>query len=68
MSELLTACDRIVVMADGQIYDDFPRAALDDPAEENTDITHRLQAAEQRLQISIQEALAVGQKVFHVQH
>ena len=65
LSELLTACDRIVVMADGRTYDDFPRAALDDPAEKNDDIAHRLQAAEQRLQISIQGALTAGQKVFH---
>ncbi|WP_296431634.1 sugar ABC transporter ATP-binding protein [Yoonia sp.] len=68
LSELLTACDRIVVMADGHAYDDFPRAALDDPAEANTDITHRLQAAERRLQIAIQEALAAGQEVSHAQH
>ena len=67
LSELLTACDRIVVMADGRVYEDFSRAALDDPAEANTDITHRLQAAEQRLQISIQEALAAGQEISHAQ-
>lgn len=65
LSELLTACDRIVVMADGRTYDDFPRAALDDPADENTDTAHRLQTAEKRLQIAIQEALTPGQEVSH---
>lgn len=30
LSELLTACDRILVMADGRVQD-LPREALDDP-------------------------------------
>lgn len=68
LSELLTACDRIVVMADGCAYDDIPRAALDDPADENTDTAHRLQVAEKRLQIAIQEALTPRQEVSHGQH
>ena len=58
LSELLTACDRILVMADGRVYQDLPREALDDPAVPADDLAHRLQAAEQRLQIEIQKALA----------
>ena len=55
MSELLTACDRILVMADGRAHQMLDRAELDDPAETNPD--HALQAAERRLQIEIQKAL-----------
>ncbi|HWJ75434.1 MAG TPA: sugar ABC transporter ATP-binding protein [Kaistia sp.] len=58
LSELLTACDRILVMADGRVYQDLPREALEDPAVPADDLAHRLQAAEQRLQIEIQKALA----------
>ncbi len=67
LSELLTACDRIVVMADGRAYDDVPRAALDDPTDPNTDTAHRLQIAEKNLQIAIQEALTPRQEVSHGQ-
>jgi ribose transport system ATP-binding protein len=63
LSELLTACDRIIVMADGRVYDDIPHADLEDPAEVNSNAAHRLQVAEQRLQIAIQEALTAGQEV-----
>jgi len=59
LSELLTACDRILVMADGRVHQDMPREALDDPNVPADDLSHRLQAAEQRLQIEIQKALAV---------
>ncbi|MBB3929291.1 ribose transport system ATP-binding protein [Kaistia hirudinis] len=59
LSELLTACDRILVMADGRVHQDLPREALDDPDVPVDDQAHRLQAAEQRLQIEIQKALAV---------
>ena len=55
LSELLTACDRILVMADGRAHQMLDRADLDDPAE--TDPEHALQAAERRLQIEIQKAL-----------
>jgi ribose transport system ATP-binding protein len=54
-SELLTACDRILVMADGRAHQMLDRADMDDPAETNPD--HALQAAERRLQIEIQKAL-----------
>lgn len=57
LSELLTACDRILVMADGRVHQDLPREAFDDPAVPANDFAHRLQAAEQRLQIEIQQAL-----------
>jgi ribose transport system ATP-binding protein len=56
LSELLTACDRILVMADGRAHQMLDRADLDDPAE--TDPEHALQAAERRLQIEIQKALS----------
>ena len=56
LSELLTACDRILVMADGRAHQMIDRAALDDPAE--PDPGHRLQAAERQLQIEIQKALS----------
>ena len=55
-SELLTACDRILVMADGRAHQMIERATLDDPAE--PDPGHRLQAAERQLQIEIQKALS----------
>jgi ribose transport system ATP-binding protein len=55
LSELLTACDRILVMADGRAHQMLDRADLDDPAQ--TDPEHALQAAERRLQIEIQKAL-----------
>ena len=64
LSELLTACDRILVMADGRIHQDLSREALDDPSVPADDLAHRLQAAEQRLSIEIQKALAV-QEVSH---
>lgn len=57
LSELLTACDRILVMADGRAHQMLDRADLDDPAE--TDPEHALQAAERRLQIEIQKALSI---------
>ena len=57
LSELLTACDRILVMADGRAHQMLDRSDLDDPNEANPD--HALQAAERRLQIEIQKALTV---------
>jgi ribose transport system ATP-binding protein len=57
LSELLTACDRILVMADGRAHQMLDRAELDDP--EETDPEHALQAAERRLQIEIQKALSI---------
>ena len=56
LSELLTACDRILVMADGRAHQMIDRAALDDTAD--PDPGHRLQAAERQLQIEIQKALS----------
>ena len=56
LSELLTACDRILVIADGRAHQMIERATLDDPAE--PDPGHRLQAAERQLQIEIQKALS----------
>lgn len=68
LSELLTACDRIVVMAEGRAHDDILRSALDDPSDPNKDTAHRLHAAEQRLQIAIQNALTAAQEVTHDRH
>jgi ribose transport system ATP-binding protein len=56
LSELLTACDRILVMADGRAHQMIDRASLDDLTE--PDPGHRLQGAERQLQIEIQKALA----------
>ncbi|MFO1202551.1 MAG: sugar ABC transporter ATP-binding protein [Tabrizicola sp.] len=61
LSELLTACDRILVMADGRAHQMLDRAELDDPAE--TDPEHALQAAERRLQVEIQKALTPKEAV-----
>ncbi len=55
LSELLTACDRILVMADWRAHQMLDRSDLDDPSE--TDPEHALQAAERRLQVEIQKAL-----------
>ena len=64
LSELLTACDRILVMADGRAHQMIDRATLDDLTE--PDAGHRLQAAERQLQIEIQKALATQtQEVSH---
>lgn len=57
LSELLTACDRILVMADGRAHQMLDRADLDDPS--GSDPEHALQAAERRLQIEIQKALSI---------
>jgi ribose transport system ATP-binding protein len=57
LSELLTACDRILVMADGRAHQMLDRADLNDPSE--SDPEHALQAAERRLQIEIQKALSI---------
>ena len=57
LSELLTACDRILVMADGRAHQMLDRADLDDP--EDRDPEHALQAAERRLQVEIQKALTI---------
>ena len=62
LSELLTACDRILVIADGRVHADLPREAFDDPAVPADDLAHRLQAAEQKLQTEIQRALAAQER------
>ncbi|MEA3537175.1 sugar ABC transporter ATP-binding protein [Rhizobium sp. CC-YZS058] len=64
LSELLTACDRILVMADGRVHADLPRETFDDPTVPAEDMAHRLQAAEQKLQTEIQRALA-AQETFN---
>ena len=58
LPELLSAADRIVVMAGGRLHDDIERDALDDPALADSDPLVQLQAAEQALQKRIQAAIA----------
>jgi len=55
LSELLTAADRIVVMADGHIVHETPREAFDDP-NPSDDLGERLQYAERKLSQIIQRA------------
>jgi len=55
LSELLTAADRIVVMADGRIVQETPREAFDDPVPSD-DLGERLQYAERKLSQIIQKA------------
>ena len=57
LSELLTACDRIVVMSEGRTAGTYDRHDLDDSDLPTDDMMHQLQAAEQKLQFHIQEAL-----------
>lgn len=57
LSELLTACDRILVIADGRAHQTLDRSALNDPT--LSDPEQALQAAERRLQIEIQNALSI---------
>ncbi len=58
LSELLTACDRVLVMADGRAHQMIDRATLDDLSK--PDQGDRLQAAECQLQIESQNALTCG--------
>ena len=60
LSELLSACDRIVVMSEGKSAGAHDRHALDDPNLPTDDTLHQLQAAEQKLQFHIQVALKTG--------
>lgn len=61
LSEILSACDRIVVMSDGRVMEDLQREALDDPGAPADDPVAQLQAAERNLQIAIQRALTSSQ-------
>ncbi|HEY1722998.1 MAG TPA: sugar ABC transporter ATP-binding protein [Magnetospirillaceae bacterium] len=60
LPELLAASDRIIVMANGRTIREFGRRDLDPDDAVTTDAAERLQRAEQRLQIAIQEASANG--------
>jgi ribose transport system ATP-binding protein len=66
LSEMLSACDRIVVLSDGRITDDIARVDLDDADAAGEDPVMRLQAAERKLQIVIQQALTRSQAGHHV--
>ena len=57
LPELLTACDRIVIMAEGRSFYDLSRDFFDDPEDPNRDPSHLLEKAEQQLQAYIQLAL-----------
>lgn len=65
LSEMLSACDRIVVMSDGRIADDIARGDLDDAATTEDDPAMLLQAAERKLQIVIQKALTRSEANVH---
>ncbi|CDX35843.1 fused methyl-galactoside transporter subunits of ABC superfamily: ATP-binding components [Mesorhizobium plurifarium] len=66
LSEMLTACDRILVIADGRVMDDIDRGELDDLSAPEDDPVARLQAAERKLQIVIQKALSKSEGGTHV--
>ncbi|WP_224646840.1 MULTISPECIES: sugar ABC transporter ATP-binding protein [unclassified Mesorhizobium] len=66
LSEMLSACDRIIVVSEGRVVDDVSRADLDDPSAPKNDPVARLQAAERKLQIVIQKALSKSQGGIHV--
>jgi len=51
LNELLSACDRIIVMSDGRVARDIDRNSLDDPERKGDD----LQFAERQLQKNLQE-------------
>jgi ribose transport system ATP-binding protein len=57
LSELLTAADRIIVMADGHIASETARSAFDDPVPGN-DVGAQLQYAERQLSTLLQKAHA----------
>jgi ribose transport system ATP-binding protein len=57
LSELLTAADRIIVLADGRIASEAPRSGFDDPNPVD-DEGARLQFAERQLQTLLQRAHA----------
>lgn len=68
LSELLSACDRILIMAGGRIMDDVPRADFDDTGSVGEDAVITLQGAERKLQVAIQKALARGPEEVHHVH
>jgi ribose transport system ATP-binding protein len=55
LSELLTAADRIIVMADGRIASETARSAFDDPVP-GDDVGAQLQYAERQLSTLLQKA------------
>ena len=57
LSELLTAADRIIVMADGRIASETARSAFDDP-DPGDDVGAQLQYAERQLSTLLQKAHA----------
>jgi ribose transport system ATP-binding protein len=57
LSEMVSACDRIVVMSAGRVMADMTRDDLDERLGVENDSVVRLQAAEQKLQLAIQKAL-----------
>jgi ribose transport system ATP-binding protein len=66
LSEMLSACDRILVVSEGRITHDIGTNEFDDPSMPADDPVARLQAAERRLQIFIQKALTNNQGGTHV--
>ena len=60
LTELLAACDRIVVLSDGRVARDLPRSDFDDPAHTAHDAASDLQFAERKLQKTLQEVRLNG--------
>ncbi|RWH69299.1 sugar ABC transporter ATP-binding protein [Mesorhizobium sp.] len=65
LSEMLSACDRIIVISEGRVMGDISRGDLDDPSAPADDPIGQLQAAERKLQIVIQNALTKSQGGTH---
>lgn len=57
LSELLTACDRFIVMSNGEIAGEYPRSEFFNQSDIKSCTPHQLQTAEQKLQRIIQQAL-----------
>ena len=60
LTELLAACDRIVVLSDGRVARDLARSDFDDPAHTAHDAASDLQFAERKLQKTLQEVRLNG--------
>lgn len=56
LSELLSAADRVVVMHDGRVARNSPREDFDPDESAGNDPAERLQQAERKLQLALQEA------------
>ena len=60
LTELLAACDRILILSDGRVLRDMSRHEFDDPAHQEHAPTSDLQFAERKLQLTLQEVRLNG--------